>query len=60
MSTFIGITHKITYRRHIDDSVHKLEWICPKGWTRSAVREAFYAQHRNAEILSIEEVPCSL
>jgi hypothetical protein len=60
MSAFTGITHKITYRRPTDDTIHKLEWSCPKGWGRTAVREAFYAQFRGAEILSIEEAPCSI
>jgi len=60
MSVFTGITHKITYRRPTDDTIHKLEWSCPKGWGRTAVREAFYAQFPGAEILSIEEAPCSI
>jgi hypothetical protein len=60
MSTFTGITHKITYRRLTDDTIHKLEWNCPRGWSRTAVREAFYAQYAAAEIISIEELPCSL
>jgi hypothetical protein len=55
-----GITHTITYRRSTDDTIHKLEWSCPNGWGRSAVREAFYAQYAAAEIISIEELPCSL
>jgi len=46
-----GITHTITYRRSTDDTIHKLEWTCPK-WTRSAVRDAFYAQYAAAEIIS--------
>ncbi len=60
MSTFIGITHKITYRRPTDDTIHKLEWTCPKGWSRAAVREAFYAQFPGAEIIEITEASCSL
>jgi hypothetical protein len=60
MSTLTGITHKITYRRLTDDTIHKLEWTCPKGWGRTAVREAFYAQFPAAEIIEITEAPCSL
>ena len=60
MSTFIGITHKITYRRLTDDAIHKLEWTCPKGWSLTAVRDAFYAQFPAAEIIEITEAPCSL
>jgi len=60
MSTFIGITHRITYRRPTDGTIHKLEWTCPKGWGRTAVREAFQIQFPGAEIFSIEEVPCLL
>ena len=60
MSTLTGITHKITYRRLTDDTIHKLEWTCPKGWGRTAVREALYAQVPAAEIIEITEAPCSL
>jgi hypothetical protein len=60
MTPAIGITHKITYRRPIDDTIHKLEWNCPKGWSRSAVREAFQIQFPGAEIISITEAPCSI
>ena len=57
---FTGITHKITYRRPTDDTIHKLEWTCPKGWNRAAVREAFQIQFPGAEIISITETPCSI
>ena len=60
MSTLTGITHKITYRRLTDDTIHKLEWTCPKGWSRTAVQEVFYAVFPAAEIIKITEAPCSL
>jgi hypothetical protein len=55
MST--GITHLITYRRHYDNGTITLEWTCPKGWSTSAVRDAFQTQFPSAEIISITEVP---
>lgn len=60
MPTSIGITHKITYRRPNDDTIHELGWTCPKGWSLTSVREAFQIQFPSAEIISIEEVPCSI
>jgi hypothetical protein len=60
MSTFTGITHKITYRRPTDDTIHKLEWTCPKGWSLTAVREAFQIRFPGAEIIKITEAPCSI
>jgi hypothetical protein len=60
MAMSTGITHKIIYRRPIDDTIHKLEWTCPKGWSLTAVREAFYVQFPAAEIIEITEAPCSL
>jgi hypothetical protein len=60
MAAAIGITHKIIYRRPIDDTIHKLEWNCPRGWSRAAVREAFQAQFPGAEIIGITEAPYSI
>jgi hypothetical protein len=60
MAMTTGITHQIIYRRPIDDTMHKLEWTCPRGWNRTAVREAFQVQFPGAEIISITETPCSI
>ena len=60
MSVLTGITHKIIYRRPIDDTIHKLEWTCPKGWSLTAVREAFQIRFPGAEIIKIAEAPCSI
>jgi len=58
MTTSTGITHLITYRRHHDhETTITLEWTCPKGWSTSAIREAFEIQFPSAEIIKITEVP---
>jgi len=49
------MAYEITYIK--DNAHHTHLWIAPENWTTTAIRQAFYAQFAQAEIISLEAVP---